>query len=84
MGRRSVECVWIYCSVQSNKYPIEIKLEYQMKKKTIEQLIAYMDRTGTVEGWLVVFDRSTEKTWDEKIRWETRDIDKKVVHLVWC
>ena len=69
---------------QSNKYPIEIKLEYQMQKKTIEQLIAYMDRTNTIEGWLVVFDRSKEKTWDEKIRWETRDIDKKVAHLVWC
>jgi len=25
-----------------------------------------MDKCGTKEGWLVVFDRSMEKNWDDK------------------
>lgn len=81
LGSMRLDLLVVY---QSNHYPIEIKLEYQMKKKTTEQLMAYMDRTNTTEGWLVIFDRSKETSWDEKIRWETREIDKKVVHLVWC
>jgi hypothetical protein len=26
-----------------------------------------MDRCGTKEGWLIVFDKGTEKSWDDKL-----------------
>ncbi len=68
---------------KNQKFPIEIKLDYQLKSDApFKQLLEYMDRTGTKEGWLTVFSRDREKSWDEKIGWETRVIDEKTVHLV--
>jgi hypothetical protein len=31
------------------------------------QLSAYIDRCGAKEGWLVVFDRSSKKPWEDKL-----------------
>jgi hypothetical protein len=51
------------------KYPIEIKI--LKNEKTVldglAQLSEYMDRCGAKEGWLVVFDKGAEKSWDEKL-----------------
>ncbi len=33
----------------------------------LDQTAAYMDRSATGEGHLVVFDRSADKAWEEKI-----------------
>lgn len=64
-------------------FPIEIKLDYQLKSDApFRQLLDYMDCTGTKEGWLTVFSRDKEKSWDEKIGWETKVINGKTVHLV--
>jgi hypothetical protein len=35
--------------------------------KGLEQTRAYMDRCGASEGHLVVFDRSPDLTWKEKV-----------------
>jgi hypothetical protein len=67
-------------------YPIEIKLLYD--KNTIpeglEQLSHYMDGLGEKTGWLVIFDRNINKTWEEKIGWETVEYRNKVIHTVKC
>ncbi len=69
-----------------NKYPIELKLHYG--KKTIpdglEQLAEYMDGFGEKIGWLVVFDRRKNKTWDEKIYWKTENYNNKIINIVGC
>ncbi|MBN1604435.1 MAG: ATP-binding protein [Chitinispirillaceae bacterium] len=68
---------------QEQRFPIEIKLDYQLKSEApFKQLLEYMDRSDTKEGWLTVFSRDKEKSWGEKIGWETREIDGKTVHLV--
>ena len=37
-------------------------------QKGLEQTADYMDRVGSVdEGHLIIFDRTQEKTWDERI-----------------
>lgn len=52
------------------KVVIELKILYKSLEKTIDeglkQTWGYMDRCGTKDGHLVIFDRS-EKSWDEKI-----------------
>ncbi|MBF0100646.1 MAG: hypothetical protein HQK77_07030 [Desulfobacterales bacterium] len=33
----------------------------------MEQTYEYMDKCGTTEGHLVIFDKSKTKTWDDKL-----------------
>ena len=37
------------------------------ERKGLEQMAAYMDRSGAKAGHLVIFDRSAERSWREKI-----------------
>jgi len=54
---------------QGQKYPIELKIFRDAKTISdgLVQLSTYMERCGTESGWLIVFDRSAEKSWDEKL-----------------
>jgi hypothetical protein len=50
---------------------LELKLRNGDLEKTIkeglEQAWAYMDKCGTSEGYLLIFDRNKNRTWEEKI-----------------
>ena len=51
---------------------LELKIKRYSRERTIEeglqQTADYMDSVGSVdEGHLIIFDRSKEKTWDERI-----------------
>jgi hypothetical protein len=67
-----------------NKYPIELKIKYSnsVVRKGIEQLGNYMTTLGETIGWLVIFDRSDSKDWDEKIYWQTEYYEGKTIHVV--
>jgi hypothetical protein len=72
LGRRRTDllAIWPYPGgVQ--KVVIELKVLYTSLERTLreglEQTWEYMDRCGTAEGHLVIFDRSTGKPWEEKI-----------------
>ncbi len=57
------------CTTQ--RVVIECKVLHGSLKRTIreglEQTRAYMDRCGATQGHLVVFDRSAERSWKEKL-----------------
>jgi len=75
------------CVVYQNyKYPIELKIKYSksVKEKGIEQLSNYMDTIGEKEGWLIIFDRNPETSWDSKISWETVEYQNKTINIVGC
>ena len=69
-GRTDLLVVW-----QSNGLKQKIVIECKLRRKGLERVIAdglyqiseYMDRCGTDEGHLVIFDRSEERSWDEKV-----------------
>ncbi|MEJ6949436.1 ATP-binding protein [Natronospora cellulosivora (SeqCode)] len=68
----------------SSKYVLELKILHKSLEKTIalglEQTAEYMDRTGTNTGHLLIFDKSEDKGWEEKIfRKEKEYNDKKIV-----
>jgi hypothetical protein len=50
---------------------LELKLRYGSLEKTIEQGLkqtrGYMDKCGTKEGYLLIFNRSLKTSWEEKI-----------------
>jgi len=54
---------------ESQKYPIELKIlrSEKIMPKDLSQICTYMDKCGAKEGWLVVFDRDSNKSWDEKL-----------------
>jgi hypothetical protein len=72
LGRKRVDLfvLWKYRE-KIQKIVIELKLLYSSLEKTmaegLEQTNAYMDKCGTAEGHLVIFDRTPERTWEEKI-----------------
>ena len=53
------------------KAVVELKILYKSLETTIQnglrQTLEYMDRCGADEGHLIVFDRRTDVTWEEKI-----------------
>jgi hypothetical protein len=69
------------------KYILELKIKQNEKsrKKSLEQLLGYMDHFLVSEGWLVVFDRDSEKPWVQKITWETTVMPEgRTIHVVGC
>jgi hypothetical protein len=75
------------CIIYKNKeYPVELKI-YRGKQsieKGIEQTLNYMDKLGCNDGWLLVFDRNQEKSWDEKIYQKTEQAGNKTVNIFGC
>ena len=69
---------------KERKYPVELKI--RRGKKTIaegiDQTIRYMDTFGCDEGWLAIFDKRKEKTWNEKIFMKKVIVDGKTVTVV--
>ncbi|MDR1829362.1 MAG: AAA-like domain-containing protein [Candidatus Fibromonas sp.] len=61
------------------KYPIELKILRSEKSfsEGLEQLSVYMDKVGSNEGWLVLFDRNAEKTWEDKLYMRLEDYKGK-------
>jgi hypothetical protein len=51
-------------------------------EQSLDQLRGYIDKSHAKEWWLVIFDRSENKTWDEKLTWETLEYNGKTIHVV--
>ena len=69
-----------------DKFVIECKVLHKSLERTVgeglEQTARYMDRCGSEEGHLVIFDRSEGKRWEDKIfRREERIGDRTII--VW-
>jgi hypothetical protein len=82
-GRGSVDINVVYLK---KEYLIEVKIKNNEKsrKKSLSQLAKYMDSSGTKEGWLVIFDRDRQKSWEKKINWETVQFEGVTIHVVGC
>jgi len=81
LGTRRADLCIIY---NDQKYPIEIKLMQNHKTipEGLEQTFNYMQKCGADQGWLVVFDRGTEKSWDEKIYMRPEEYKGKHIIIV--
>ena len=69
-----------------HKYPIELKILHNKKSYDdgVRQTAEYMDKVGADKGWLVIFDRDTEKCWDEKIYMKKETVNGKDVVVAGC
>jgi hypothetical protein len=82
-GRGDIDIIAIFNSLE---YLIEVKLkeDYFSMEDSLKQLAGYMDTSGEKEGWLVVFDRDLDKSWEEKIYWDTKQMGRFTIHVVGC
>ena len=70
-GRMDLLLEWPRGEGRRDRFVVECKVLHRNREATeregLEQTAAYMDRSGAKAGHLVVFDRSAERSWREKI-----------------
>jgi len=83
LGTKRADLCIVY---DGQKYPIELKLLRNRKSHadSLAQILGYMDKVGSDVGWLVIFDSSTKKTWDEKIYMKKETVNGKEITVVGC
>ena len=65
------------------RYAIEVKTSANFQgEKSYEQCAKYLDSLGLTEGWMPIFEKSKEKTWDEKIYSRDEIVDGKTIHVI--
>ena len=73
LGRHRADLLleWPRGEGRRDRFVVECKVLHRGRETTeregLEQTAAYMDRSGAKAGHLVVFDRSAERSWGEKI-----------------
>ena len=83
-GRTDLFIEYFYGDHQKQEIVVELKILYNSLELTIQegltQIKSYMDKCGTNQGHLLIFDRRTNRTWEEKI-W-----DKEIegIHVWGC
>ena len=83
-GRTDLFIEFFYGDNQKQEIVLELKILYNSMESTIieglTQIKGYMDKCGTDHGHLLIFDRRTNRTWEEKI-W-----DKEIegIHVWGC
>ena len=68
---------------RGGRYAIEVKTSANFQgEKSYGQCAKYLDSLGLAEGWMPIFEKSREKTWDEKIYNRDEIVDGKTIHVV--
>jgi predicted GIY-YIG superfamily endonuclease len=87
LGRRRLDFQARY---QGLSYPAALKISRQGRfsgqraPESLEQFNSYMGRLGAKTGWLVIFDQDPDKSWEEKITWETQEYQGNTIHIAGC
>ncbi len=90
MGRRRAELLIEWPEGEAvRKYVVECKVRQagggleRVVAEGVEQTAAYMDRCEAEAGHLVVFDRSEERSWDDKTFRDSRTAESGAEIAVW-
>lgn len=80
LGRKRVD---ICIEWKTQRFVIELKVKRQESDilKGLEQTADYMDKSQTAEGYLVIFDKDPQKTWNEKISHRVEQIQGKTIEV---
>ena len=83
LGKKRADLCVVY---DGYKYPIELKIFRGEKSLAdgLDQLSGYVDKVGEKSGWLVLFDRDTDKPWHEKIYMKKEILDGKEITVAGC
>jgi hypothetical protein len=83
LGRGALDLVVCW---RGRVHAIEVKLrrDTETEAEALDQLAGYLDRAGLSEGWLVLFDLRTSKSWAERLTVREVEHRGKRVHVVGC
>jgi hypothetical protein len=84
LGQREMKMV-LYIDFMEQVYPMALQIKDQKSwPDSLARVKDNMDICGSKEGWLVIFDNESEKSWDEKISWQTTQFEGSTIHIVGC
>ena len=69
---------------QSHAIEVKLRRDTETEAEALDQLVRYLDHAGLLEGWLVLFDLRTSKSWAERLTMREVEHDGKRVHVVGC
>jgi hypothetical protein len=80
LGRKRAD---LFITWKTQRFVIELKVRRGKDDLSIglEQTASYMDKTGALEGHLVIFDRDVNKTWEEKIYHRVETVQDKTIEV---
>jgi hypothetical protein len=80
LGRKRVD---LYITWKQQKFVLELKMKYgeETLEKGLTQTSEYLDLCGVQEGYLLIFDRDPNKSWEERISQEVVTFHSKVIHV---
>jgi hypothetical protein len=83
LGRKRVDLLLTWPKEGKQKVVVELKLNYGPKAYAdgLRQTKEYMDVSSATEGHLIIFDRKSEKSWDEKIYQKDEVVDDTTIHV---
>ena len=65
------------------RYAVEVKTSDNFKgEKSYAQCAQYLDTLGLSEAWMPIFEKSKDKSWDEKIYSRDETFDGKTIHVI--
>ena len=65
------------------RYAIEVKTSANFKgDDSYKQCAKYLADLGLSEGWMPIFDKSKDKSWDEKIYTRDETFNGKTIHVI--
>ena len=82
LGRKRMDLGVIY---KDQKFAIEIKIKSSEKSReqSLDQVASYMDTLGLKQdGYLCVFDRKFEKSWEERYSWNKVKHSGKTIQVL--
>ena len=79
LGHKRVD---LFIEWKHQRFVLELKIKRAEKALNagLEQIADYMDKAGA-KGHLILFDRSEDKSWDQKISNEELSFDEKKIHV---
>jgi len=76
----------IFIEFANEKFVVELKIKNQKFNlgRALTQLDRYLDTLGENKGWLMVFElkKSTEISWEERIKWTETEHEGKKITIV--
>ncbi len=71
---------------KTQRFAVELKVRHRptTEAKGLKQLAGYLEALDLDEGWLVIFDRRPELSWDARIFTRTEAVGARRIHVVGC